>query len=304
MKRLLLLVFILLLSSVVYAQRCPQTKQLSADKTFEINLNDNEREIWVKYGKDDKSLKLQLNSQNAQTAFKANMTFKTLEQIRARVQSAKDQNRLTIARVLKEKCMPAKGIRGVHCESRVLLLPEIKEEAIYVPEGVFAAVLRVKSEGKGKCEYQTGPVFPGLPKPKPVVEAPAEPQFNCNSIPYDALFSWEYVDFHKGPVKVYYWNDYEYRCVFKNNKWSLLSKKIVEFPARPWATAGVSSIGKIVVLENLFGNRRAGIIARTDGKSPTRIRFDVYNDELRRGQTVKFTTDKVTGVAFLVEPVT
>ncbi len=305
-------IFILLLSlSMAYAQYCPSPETFSEDKSYDLHLNNEEQEVWVKFNKNPEELRLRAESPHPFTSQRAKRQFETLERIFARVESAKDQNKLGIARMLKDDCKnvrPTGGFRG-ECVGQLLLMPAVREEVTFLPEGVFAAVLKVETFGEGQCSYIphgiSAPPAQVVPLPAPVVEK--GPKVDCNNLPYDILFAREYVSYYNSrssPFRVYYYQGYEIICAFDGKSWQLFKKAEYQAPSAPPAlTGGATSVGVIKVLKKLPEGYYSGVIARFDGKSPTRIPFKVKSNNLRNEQKIRFTVNRFTGMAYLLEPI-
>ncbi len=308
MKRFMFL-FILLLSASVYAQYCPVPKALSEEKVIDLSLTDDERVIWVTYNQNVDDLKLRAKSPHAETAFTAKKQLAVLERIFQQVENAKEKNKRDLVSKFKDLCMntkPTGRYRG-ECIGQVSVKP-VREDVTFVPEGVYAAVLRVKASGNGECSFIAHNLVPmrgELPVVPPVTEK--GPIIDCNRLPSDILFGRWYRGYNRGGstvFRVYYKDGYEITCAQVADRWELFKKVIYEAPTVPPPITGdVTSVGLIKVLKRLPENRYSGVIARTDGVSPTRIFFNVKGGNFYQNQRVRFVMNSATGATVSVVPI-
>jgi hypothetical protein len=308
-KRVVLFAFIFLLSlTVVAAQYCPSPKAVDGERMRSLHLNAKETDVWIKYGGNTNAL-YRLRSAQGMEGVRGRDQWDTLQRILAQIDNANELNKVEISRMLQVKqCGEAKaiGVQSGTCSGKVVMSPNWVKNVAFMPEGVYAAALNVKTSNSGKCSYvpQGLVPMPGKEMPKMVNEEQG-PFFNCNNIPQMALFSRSYASFYKvrsTQFRVYSYNGWEIHCAsVGNNIWETAKKTEYDVPISV-QPAGASGIGRVQTIKQLPEGKLAGTISRLDKKIPSRVNYVVRDVQLRLGEKVSFT-QSATGLVVSIEPV-
>jgi len=314
MKVRLFILFVLLFAvSAAAAQYCPSPRLVSAEKTSEIRLSNAEQLMWNQWSNNIVGLRRQVAQTSGVNGQRLSEQLAMIERILQRVEQAKEHNKVEVARILKEqKCRESRPVGSYvkgECIGQVEINP-VQEGVVFRSDGVYVAALLIKTSADAKCSYVPRNIVMSQTKqmPKEVFVPDVGPLFDCNNPPPVSQYARNYHSTYKGrgaQFRVFYYQDWEITCVLLGgNYWEVFKKAQYQWPSLPVQVTGdVTSIGKIAVLKRLPEGLFSGVIARTDGKTPTRVVFDrIRNEGLRQGQKVKFTQNGVTGFAITVEP--
>ncbi len=314
MKRVIYIVILLLSISLAAAQYCPSPKVVTGERTHELYLNNHETDLWIKYNNNIEGVRRRAGQHSwnyPATATQAHNDLKVLEDILARIELAHEKNKLDIQRnLVSGKCKTVLPIRATgSCNSQVVMSPDWSKKVEFRPEGIYAAALNVITSGTGECSYFGKNIVPKEKEvkiPKVVITEEKGPYFDCNNIVPLALWSRTYTSTHKGrstQFRVFSYQGWEIHCAnVGGNFWELVKK--VEYPTeypviQPAPVTG-DAVGRIMTIKQLPEGQLKGVIARIDGKSPTRLNYIVKNVELRQGQKVKFVKSAAGLVTVLV----
>lgn len=307
MKRTLYLIVFLISVNAVLAQYCPTTKVIDGDRTYEIHLNDKERQIWVDFGNNQVRAE-RLTRGRGSEGINAVNGWQILQMLNGRIEQAKEQNRVLLSRMLLEKKCP--NVRPVdalgQCKGQVIMSPEWRDSVVFRPEGVYAAALTITTRGLGECSYFGQDIVPKVKKQvvQKIIEEKG-PFFDCINVPPVAFWSRSYTSTYKGRTaqfRVYAYNEWEIHCVNIGRTWEVAKKvEYQEYPSiQPAAVTG-GSVGKIETVKRLPEGRLSGVIKLIKGIGPTQVNYVVKDIELRQGQKVKYVQSE-TGLVTSIEP--
>lgn len=311
MKLSIFLVVLLVSITAVFAQYCPSPKVVTGDHTEQIFLNNHETDLWIKYGRNLDALRRH-SAGYGTTAVKASGDLQVIESILARVEQAKERNKLAIQRsLISERCKTTPAAKATGwCHGQLMMNPKWMEDVSFRPEGLYAAALHVVTSGVGDCSYFGKDIVPKetpAAPPKMIVEEKG-PYFDCNNIVPLAMWSRSYTSMYKGKTtqfRVFSYSGWEIHCANAGGNYWEVAKKI-EYPTdlpviQPAPITG-DAVGRVLTVKQLPEGQLKGIIARIDGKSPNRLNYIVKDIELRQGQKVKFAKS-ATGLVTVVQVV-
>jgi hypothetical protein len=307
-KRVALFAFIFLLSlTAVAAQYCPSPEAIDGERTRSLHLNAKETDVWIKYGSNPDAL-YRLRSAQGTEGVRGRDQWDILQRILAQVDNANELNKVEISRMLQVKqCGETKaiGVQSGTCSGKVVMSPNWVKNVAFMPEGVYAAALNVKTSNTGSCSYVPQGLVPFPKKEPPKIIDEKGPIFNCNNMPSTALFSREYTSFYKVRTtvfRVYSYAGWEIHCAgIGNNNWVVAKKTEYDMPVSV-QPAGASGIGKIQTIRKLPEGKFTGSIVRLDKKTPLKLNYAVKDEQLRVGQKVSFT-QSATGLVVAIKPV-
>src|SRR5574341_903551 len=308
MKRVLYLIVFLISLTAVFAQYCPSPKVIDGDRTYEIHLNDKERQIWVDFGNRPDQLQRLMRGRGSEGINAVN-SWQILQMINRRIEQAKEQNKLLLSRMLLDKKCP--NVRPINawgqCQGQVVMSPEWSDSVVFRPEGVYAAALNVITRGAGECSYSGHDIVPKEVEEKPVARIVEDkgPFFDCNNVPPVAFWSRSYTSTYKGRTaqfRVYAYNEWEIHCVSAGKTWEIAKKvEYREHPViQPAAVTG-GSVGKIETVQMLPEGRLTGVIRLIKGIGPSQVKYVVRDVELKPGQKVRYVQSD-TGLVTSLEP--
>jgi len=307
MRFSIFIVVLLVSITAVFAQYCPTTKVIDGDRTYEIHLNDRERQIWVDFGNNQAKAERLMHGRGSEGINAVN-GWQILQILNRRIEQAKEQNKVLLSRMLLEKKCP--NVRPVdalgQCKGQVIMSPEWRDSVVFRPEGVYAAALTITTHGLGECSYFGQDIVPKVKKQvvQKIVEEKG-PFFDCNNIPPIAFWSRSYTSTYKGTsaqFRVYAFNEWEIHCVNVGRTWQVAKRvEYQEYPSIQPAPVTGGSVGKIETINRLPEGRLSGVIKLIKGIGPSQVNYLVRDIELRQDQKVKYVQSP-TGLVTLIEP--